>query len=229
MAAQLPAPGCGRAAVADTYNSAVPGRPLTVSDPAKGVIANDTNVYGVTMLRDTHRRCTRHSERGRHVHVHGTQPAAAQLRSANGTSRRTVLIGRSRRTVTVSICGTAMHWNSGTTANPDVYSVNNVANSVHIAPPGVLANDSDPQGRSLCAIGPTGAHPAEVSHDSNGNHRRNCHAHTGPGWFLHGDPHWRHHDRCQGHVHLPRKNSQGTGVRCRHRDGHLPGGDRSWL
>ena len=32
---------------ADTYNSVVPGQTLTVSDPGKGVIANDVNVLGV--------------------------------------------------------------------------------------------------------------------------------------------------------------------------------------
>ena len=31
----------------DTYNSVIPGSPLTISDPAKGVIANDVNVLGV--------------------------------------------------------------------------------------------------------------------------------------------------------------------------------------
>src|SRR6266436_1234184 len=35
---------------ADTYNSLIAGKILTVSDPAKGVIANDTNVNGVTVL-----------------------------------------------------------------------------------------------------------------------------------------------------------------------------------
>jgi hypothetical protein len=35
---------------ADTYNSLVAGQTLTVSDPSKGVIANDTNVYGVNLL-----------------------------------------------------------------------------------------------------------------------------------------------------------------------------------
>jgi hypothetical protein len=34
----------------DTYNSMVPGQPFTVSDPSKGVIANDVNVYGATLL-----------------------------------------------------------------------------------------------------------------------------------------------------------------------------------
>jgi hypothetical protein len=34
----------------DNYNSLVAGQPLTVSDPSKGVIANDVNVYGVHLL-----------------------------------------------------------------------------------------------------------------------------------------------------------------------------------
>jgi len=50
--AGLPAAGVFGAAVAraDTYSSVVPGQTLTVSDPSKGVIANDTNVYGVKVL-----------------------------------------------------------------------------------------------------------------------------------------------------------------------------------
>src|SRR5579871_2932778 len=37
-------------AVADVYNSIVAGQTLTVGDPSKGVIANDTNVYGVRIV-----------------------------------------------------------------------------------------------------------------------------------------------------------------------------------
>jgi len=44
------APMGGAVARADTYNSVVPGQALTVSDPSKGVIANDTNVYGVQLV-----------------------------------------------------------------------------------------------------------------------------------------------------------------------------------
>ena len=53
LAAMLPAlstAGFGRGqpqANPDTYNSVIAGQTLTVSDPAKGVIANDINVYGV--------------------------------------------------------------------------------------------------------------------------------------------------------------------------------------
>src|SRR5579864_7653498 len=35
---------------ADTYSSLIAGKPFTVSDVSKGVIANDVNVYGVTLL-----------------------------------------------------------------------------------------------------------------------------------------------------------------------------------
>jgi len=40
----------GAVARADSYPSLVAGQTLTVSDPGKGVIANDTNVYGVQLL-----------------------------------------------------------------------------------------------------------------------------------------------------------------------------------
>lgn len=48
----LPGSGAlgGAVARADTYNSLVAGQTLSVSDPSKGVIANDTNVYGVQLL-----------------------------------------------------------------------------------------------------------------------------------------------------------------------------------
>src|SRR5437016_1534417 len=66
--AGLPSTGVFAAASAlanpDTYNSVLAGQTLTVSDPAKGVIANDVNVYG--------------------VQVSGTVPAGLVL-NANGT------------------------------------------------------------------------------------------------------------------------------------------------
>src|ERR1700722_13579986 len=47
-----PPGGAGSTAVAnpDTYKALVAGQTLTVSDPSKGVIANDVLVYGVTLL-----------------------------------------------------------------------------------------------------------------------------------------------------------------------------------
>ena len=50
--ASLPSAGAFAGAVAnpDTYNSVIPGQTLTVSDPAKGVIANDVNISGVKVV-----------------------------------------------------------------------------------------------------------------------------------------------------------------------------------
>ena len=46
MAHGVPAASAASAAIANTdiYNSVIAGKTLTVSDPAKGVIANDVNV-----------------------------------------------------------------------------------------------------------------------------------------------------------------------------------------
>lgn len=51
--AGVPAASTSGAASAnpDTYNALVPGQKLVVSDPAKGVIANDVRVSGVTLLK----------------------------------------------------------------------------------------------------------------------------------------------------------------------------------
>ena len=48
--AGVPVTGASAIANPDTYNSVITGKTLTVSDPSKGVIANDTNVYGVQLL-----------------------------------------------------------------------------------------------------------------------------------------------------------------------------------
>src|SRR5438034_6965182 len=45
-----PVPPAAGVANPDIYNSVVSGQTLTVSDPAKGLIANDVNVYGVKVM-----------------------------------------------------------------------------------------------------------------------------------------------------------------------------------
>jgi len=56
LGASLPvAPGTGLFAAAqanpDTYNVLIASQPFTVSDPSKGVLANDVNVYGAVLLK----------------------------------------------------------------------------------------------------------------------------------------------------------------------------------
>jgi len=147
-------PGATAAVLRPDIYFCSPGVPLTISDPAKGVIANDTNVYGVSLSgTPTGGALVTLNPDGTFTYQNSTGGCTAGTfrYSANGVTGTTTV-------VTVSICsGTCL--GTGPTAVADVYSANNVANAVHIAPPGVLANDSDPQGRSLCAIGPTGATP----------------------------------------------------------------------
>ena len=48
-AAAPAAPDAAAVASPDAYTSVIDGQTLTVSDPTKGVIANDVNVYGVAV------------------------------------------------------------------------------------------------------------------------------------------------------------------------------------
>ena len=53
----------------DTYNPFSTGQTLTVSDPMKGVIANDSNVYGVTVTTAANARNSEPSDKW-HVHIY---------------------------------------------------------------------------------------------------------------------------------------------------------------
>jgi hypothetical protein len=124
------------AAVNDTYNSLVAGQTLTVSDPAKGVLANDTNVYGAKVV--------------------GTAPAGLVL-NTNGTftysGAATTFMYCGNGTTTGAACATVTLGNAtveagtGITVANDAYTAN--ATSLSIAPPGVLANDKDTAGYPL--------------------------------------------------------------------------------
>jgi len=125
-----------------------PGVPLTISDPAKGVIANDTQCLRCKPLGDTSRCSVILNSDGTFTYQNtsGGCTAGSFNYIANGSTTLTAH-------VTISICGAGC-LGAVPTAVADVYS-SNVASVLHIAPPGVLANDSDPQGHPLCAI-PTG-------------------------------------------------------------------------
>ena len=131
----------------DTY-FCTPGVPLTISDPAKGVVANDTNVYGVTISGTATGGLVTLNPDGTFTYQSTTGCTAGGFNySANGNTAVTAH-------VTISICGVGC-LGAAPTAVADAYT-SNVASAFHIAPPGVLVNDSDPQGHPLCAA-PTGA------------------------------------------------------------------------
>jgi len=112
------------------------------------VVGNDTNVYGVTISgTPSSGALVTLNPDGTFTYQVGTGCTAGTFRYyANGITTATAQ-------VTVSVCAISNSCLSATlpTAVADAFT-SNVASAFHIAPPGVLANDSDPLGHPLCAI-----------------------------------------------------------------------------
>ena len=100
----------------DTYNSVIPGKTLTVSDPAKGVIANDVNVYGVKVVgtpspghSDSQSRTARSPTLARCRHVPSPTAATAQRRMSAACA-------------TVTLGAAPIEAAGGITVNADAYT-----------------------------------------------------------------------------------------------------------
>ena len=143
--------------VADTYYCA-PGVTLTVSDPGKGVMANDVNVFGVTLAGNPPNNTLTPFGGGSLTLNHNgtftyTQPATNTTCGgtftyyANGITTATAM-------VTISLSPTANAGNAPT-ANPVSYT-SNVASVLKVGRPGALANDTDPNHYPLTAAFPAG-------------------------------------------------------------------------
>jgi hypothetical protein len=142
--AGLPGAASG-AAVAnpDTYNSVITGQTLTISDPGKGVIANDINIYGVK--------------------VSGTAPAGLTL-NTDGTFSYTgpptsfsycgngATSGAACSTVTLGAA--PLETAAGITMNNISYT-SNLATYLKIAPSGILSVDKDGLGYPLTVAAST--------------------------------------------------------------------------
>ena len=130
----------------DTY-SLVPGKTLAVCDPGKGVIANDTAVYGVTVLAAPTAGTVTLSANGTFTYVPNSGTTTDSFTyCANGTvSGATCSSGL---IATVQISPAAIEGAGGITVNPDAYA-SNVATKIEVKGPGVLANDSDGAGYPL--------------------------------------------------------------------------------
>ena len=140
--AGLPASPALGAAVArpDTYNSLVTGQPFAVSDPSKGLIANDTNVYGVKVLTAPANGTLTLNADGTFNYVpSGTATADSFVYEANGNAAITA---------TVTLGPAPIEGASGITMSNVAYT-SNMATFLKIPSPGVLSVDKDAAGYPL--------------------------------------------------------------------------------
>src|SRR5882762_7489775 len=130
-----------------------PGVSLTVSDPGKGVIANDLYVYGVTLTGNPANRTVPVGGGTVTLNADGTftytQLAASSSCAGSFTYYANGNIAITA-TVTLAPCtGTCL--GGAPTANPDSYT-SSVASMLKVNQPGVLGNDVDPAGHPLTAV-----------------------------------------------------------------------------
>jgi hypothetical protein len=150
--AALPAAGGLTPAVAraDTYDSLVAGQTFTVSDPSKGVIANDTNVYGVQLLTQAANGTVTLNGNGTFTYVPtGTAVADSFTYCANGSVAASAC--SSALTATVTLGAAAIEGASGITVHNISYTAS-TASHIIIPPPGVLSVDKDAAGYPLSVV-----------------------------------------------------------------------------
>ena len=148
----------------DTYNALVAGQALSVSDTSKGVIANDTNVYGVTLLA---------------VPANGTLTCNAQPQNPtpgictngtftytpSGTGTADTFTYCANGSVTAGVCSSGItatvHLGaSGLTGNPSAIAQAYTAHTstyIKIPSPGLLIGNSDPSNLPLSVVVPATA------------------------------------------------------------------------
>ena len=150
------ATGLGAAtARADTYNSLVAGHTLTVADASRGLIANDTNVYGVHLLTQATNGIVGLNADGTFTYTPNTGSSATSdsfTYCANGSvippAGTPGAKCSSGITTTVTLGAATLESASGITCSAPAYA-SNVATSLSIAPPGVLSFCKDAAGYPL--------------------------------------------------------------------------------
>src|SRR5467141_4175552 len=135
----------GAVARNDPYPSLVAGQTFTVSDPSKGVIANDTNVYGVQLLAAPTNGTVTLNANGTFMYVPtGTATSDSFTYCANGSVTGTACSSGVFATVNLTAAAIGTAPSAGNTT----YNAN-VAGYLAIKTPGVLSFDSDPSGYPL--------------------------------------------------------------------------------
>ncbi len=124
----------------DTYTALVAGQTLTVADPARGLIANDTNVLGVALLTQATSGTVALNTNGTFSYVPGGSATSDSFAyCANGTVTAGVCSSGITATVTLSPTNIA---DSGIVCTAGTFN-SNVATFLAVKTPGVLANCKD--------------------------------------------------------------------------------------
>jgi len=134
-------------AVADSYPSLVAGQTLTVSDPSKGLLANDTNVYGAQLLALPANGTVTLNANGTFTYVPtGTATSDSFTYCANGSV--TAGVCSSGITATVTLSAATVEGASGITCTASSYNAT-IATYIAVKTPGLLAGCKDTAGYPL--------------------------------------------------------------------------------
>jgi hypothetical protein len=129
-------------ATADTYNSRIEGQTFIVSDPGMGVIANDTNIYGVQVSTAPTKGTLTLNENGTFTYIADTTLGADTFTyCGNGTTSGAAC-------AIVTLGAATIEANTGIVMNGITYT-SNVATALSIKPPGILSVDKDNAGYPL--------------------------------------------------------------------------------
>ena len=150
-------------AVADSYAGLFAGQSLSVSDPSKGVIANDVNVYSVALLTQaTNGTVTLNSDGTFSYTPAGTATTDSFTYCANTSADTIAATGcPAGLTAAVSLSASTAA-DSGVTCTAPTFS-SNIATSVAIKPPGVLAGCTDGGKLPLSIVGATSSTPKTIA------------------------------------------------------------------
>ncbi len=130
---------------ADTYSAVIPGKTLTISDPTKGVLANDVNVYNVSATTLPTKGTLTLNPNGTFTYVAGAGWSGPDSFGYCGNGATS---GAACATVTLSASALT---NATVACNSNAFAASN-AKYLAIKTPGVLANCTDSQGLPLTVI-----------------------------------------------------------------------------